>query len=149
MNCWYCLGYLQYEPNNCCNRKPMTYHTATSPNAIVSFPRTNIQVVAPVASTEAERVQGLHGRTSLGPNEGMLFRFPEQKPPIVMTMAQMLIPIDIIFIGADGKIEHIAHRLHAGRTAPVLGPAVPWVLEVPSGFTRRHRLVRGDVVTIA
>jgi uncharacterized membrane protein (UPF0127 family) len=130
----------------------MTYHDTTPQNATVVFPRTNLRVSAPVASTEAERVQGLHGRTSLGPYEGMLFRFPPQPPPIWMTMTKMQIPLDIIFIGNVGKvltIMHIAHRVAAGRVPPVLGPAVPWVLEVPFGFARRHGLVRGDIVSIS
>ncbi len=129
----------------------MTYHDTTPQNATVVFPRTNLRVTAPVAATETERIQGLHGRTSLGPYEGLLFRFPPQPPPIAMTMAKMLMPLDFIFIGNVGKvltIMHIAHRAAAGRVPPVLGPAVPWVLEVPSGFARRHRLVRGDLVSI-
>jgi uncharacterized membrane protein (UPF0127 family) len=122
----------------------MTYHT----KMLVSFPRTGATVLADVATDEAAKLRGLHGRTSLGPNEGMLFRFSPQRPPIAMTMEKMLIPLDFIFIGADMAeglaIAHIAHRVRAGRSAPVLGPAVPWVLEVPFGFARRHRLVCGD-----
>lgn len=125
----------------------MTYHS-TLPKKLVSFPRTGASVMADVADTEAAKIQGLHGRTSLGPNEGMLFAFAPQNPPIAMTMAKMLIPLDFVFIGRDGKITHIAHRIRAGRAAPVLGPAVPWVLEVPFGFARRHRLVIGDVANI-
>lgn len=120
----------------------MTYHT----KMLVSFPKTGAHVIADVAADEASKIRGLHGRTSLGPNEGMLFQFAAQRPPIAMTMANMLIPLDFVFIGADGKVEHVAHRIRAGRTAPVLGPAVPWVLEVPFGFARRNRIVRGDEV---
>jgi hypothetical protein len=122
----------------------MTYHT----KMLVSFPRTGATVLADVATDEAAKVRGLHGRTSLGPNEGMLFRFEPQRPPIAMTMEKMLIPLDFIFIAADGKIAHIAHRVRAGRPGPVLGPAVPWVLEAPFGFARRHRLVCGDEVQL-
>lgn len=125
----------------------MTYHTQPQ-KILITFPRTKSFIQADLAADEASRVQGLHGRTDLGPNEGMLFQFINPNPPIAMTMAKMLIPIDIIFINADGKIEHIAHRLRAGRPAPVLGPAVPWVLETPSGFARKNRLVRGDATTI-
>lgn len=65
-----------------------------------------------------------------------------------MTMATMLIPLDIIFIGEDLTIKHIAHRLAAGRKRPVLGPATPWVLEVPVNFARHHRLRLGDRVEL-
>jgi hypothetical protein len=34
------------------------------------------------------------------------------------------------------------------RDRPGLGPAVPWVLEMPFGFARRHRIARGDIATV-
>lgn len=125
----------------------MTYHSRSPLKAVrVSFPRTQSWAEAHVADTEAARIQGLRGRTGLFPNEGLLFYFPPQPPPIAMTMARMLIPLDILFVGEDMTIRHIAHRLLPGRQQPVLGPAVPWVLEVPSNFARKHRLLRGDRV---
>lgn len=131
----------------------MTYHSQPNTKAArVSFPRTQAWVEARIADTEADRVQGLHGVRALAPNEGLLFHFPPQPPPIAMTMAEMLIPIDIIFIGNSGRlltILHIAHRLAPGRQRPVLGPAVPWVLEVPANFARRHQLRLGDTVSLA
>jgi|JI8StandDraft_1071087.scaffolds.fasta_scaffold47826_2 uncharacterized membrane protein (UPF0127 family) len=124
----------------------MTYHPSQKPlsSIRVLFPRTQTWVQAHLAETEADRVQGLHGRASLAPNEGMLFRFPDQRPPLAMTMAKMLIPLDILFIGQDMTVKHIAYRLQSGRQHPVLGPAVPWVLEVPANFARKHRLRCGD-----
>lgn len=124
----------------------MTYHFKPSDTARVFFPRTGATVDARVAFTEEERIRGLHGCTGLAPNEGLLFLFPEQRDPIAMTMAKMLIPLDIIFIGSDLTVHHIAHRVRAGRQQPVLGPAVPLVLEVPFGFARRSRIVCGDRV---
>jgi len=123
----------------------MTYHSQPSKTARVLFPRTGTWVEAHVADTEPARIQGLHGRSSLASNEGMLFRFPDGLvSPLAMTMAKMLIPLDIVFVGPDMTIRHIARRVLPGRERPVLGPAVPWVLEVPHDFTRRHRLVLGD-----
>jgi len=123
----------------------MTYHSPASLKSVhVSFLRTRSWIEAHFADTEAARIQGLHGRTSLAPNEGLLFHFPPQPPPIAMTMEKMLIPLDIIFIGDDMTIKHVARRVLPGRKRPVLGPAVPWVLEVPHDFARRHRLVLGD-----
>lgn len=131
----------------------MTYHPSAPPlKTVVSFPRQKAWVNATVSATEAERVQGLHGHAFLGANTGMLFWFPPtQSAPIAMTMAKMMIPLDIIFIGNSGKlliITYIANRIPPGRQRPVLGPAVPWVLEVPAGFVRRHKLTRGDHVII-
>ena len=125
----------------------MTYHS-TLPKLYVLFPRTQAWVKAEMASTEAQKIAGLHGRAALGPNEGMLFKFAPQEPPVSMTMASMLVPLDIMFIGYDDVVGHIAHRVRPGRVAPVLGPAVPWVLEVPAGFARKHKIKVGDRIVL-
>jgi len=124
----------------------MTYHRPqSSPSkTAVSFPQRKAWVSATVATTEAERIQGLHGHVFLGANDGMLFWFPRQATPIAMTMAKMLIPLDFVFIGEDLTVRHIVREVPAGRASPVTGPPVPWVLEVPAGFVRHYKLARGD-----
>jgi uncharacterized membrane protein (UPF0127 family) len=127
----------------------VTYHPQSSPSkTTVSFPQRKAWVSAAIATTEAERIQGLHGHAFLGANDGMLFWFPKQATPIAMTMAKMLIPLDIIFIGEDLTIRHIVREVPAGRVPPVIGPPVPWVLEVPAGFARHYKLTRGDLAVI-
>lgn len=59
-----------------------------------------------VARTPDEQAMGLMFRTALGPDEGMLFprRIPGQAH---FWMKNTVIPLDIIFIGADGRISNI------------------------------------------
>jgi hypothetical protein len=61
---------------------------------------------AAVASTDADREQGLMYRTSLAPNEGMLFVFNERAVHCFW-MKNTLIPLSIAFIRADGTITDI------------------------------------------
>jgi hypothetical protein len=71
-----------------------------------------------VARTEAQREYGLMNRTSLAPHAGMIFVFPGDGP-IDFWMKDTLIPLDMVFIGADGTVRKIYHRV------PVLKPGTP------------------------
>jgi uncharacterized membrane protein (UPF0127 family) len=60
-----------------------------------------------LARSEAEQSKGLMFRTSMGADEGMLF--PMQPPrPAAFWMRNTVIPLDIIFIGADRRVLNIA-----------------------------------------
>ena len=61
---------------------------------------------AAVASSDADREQGLMYRTQLAPNEGMLFVFQENAVHCFW-MKNTLIPLSIAFIRADGTITDI------------------------------------------
>src|ERR1700755_2282834 len=61
------------------------------------------------AKTEEERERGLMFRTALPEGQGMIFDFsPEQN--VSMWMKNTLIPLDMIFIRADGRILRIAEN---------------------------------------
>lgn len=64
-----------------------------------------------IADTPSEQEKGLMFRTSMAPDHGMLFEFPTIAP-ISFWMKDTLIPLDIIFIEADGKIV----KVHANAT---------------------------------
>ena len=59
-----------------------------------------------VAATPAERTQGLSGRGSLPPRNGMLFTYSSGAPTSIW-MKGMLFPLDIIWIGNGCEVVDI------------------------------------------
>ena len=99
-----------------------------------------------LAATPAERAQGLMFRRALAPDAGMLFDFGRSEP-VAMWMENTLIPLDMLFIAADGRVVNIAQRaVPMDRTPiPSKGP-VKGVLELPGGTAARLGLKPGDTV---
>jgi hypothetical protein len=62
-----------------------------------------------LAQTPEESARGLMYRSELAADAGMLFDFGPPRP-VAMWMKNTLIPLDMIFIGGDGRILGIAER---------------------------------------
>ncbi|WP_428632336.1 DUF192 domain-containing protein [Sphingopyxis sp.] len=90
-----------------------------------------------VARTDAEQDKGLMFRTSLPRDGGMLFPF--KKPRFgSFWMKNTLIPLDMIFIRADGSIDRIAENTIPESLEPVVsGGEVSAVLELAGGTAAR------------
>jgi uncharacterized membrane protein (UPF0127 family) len=90
-----------------------------------------------VARTVEEQAQGLMFRTSLPADGGMLFPF--EKPKIAsFWMKNTLIPLDMIFVRADGSIDRIAENTIPESLAPVVSAGeVAAVLELAGGTAAR------------
>lgn len=100
-----------------------------------------------VAASGAEQEKGLMFRTALGPDEGMIF--PMNPPrPAAFWMRNTVIPLDIIFIGADRRILNIAANAvpYDERPLPSQGLAAG-VLEIAGGRAAQLGIVPGDRVT--
>src|SRR6185437_5496523 len=65
--------------------------------------------VVELALTPAQQQQGLMFRHELAPDAGMLFVFP-QTQRATFWMKDTLIPLDMVFIAADGRIADIHER---------------------------------------
>lgn len=93
-----------------------------------------------------QRERGLQHRPFLAENAGMLFVF-DQAGTISMWMLNTLIPLDMIFIGANGRIANIAERTRPKSldTIPSAGPVLA-VLEVLGGTSARLGIRPGDRV---
>jgi hypothetical protein len=99
-----------------------------------------------MATTEEEKTTGLMYRKSLPDGQGMLFDFtPEQQ--VSMWMKNTYIPLDMIFIRADGRILRIAENTEPLSTKIIpSGGLAKGVLEVIGGTAKKYGIAPGDRV---
>ena len=99
-----------------------------------------------IADTESSREEGLMYRPALAADAGMLFDFKSTKP-VYFWMKNTYVPLDMIFIRADGTVAHIAAGATplSEKTISSEGP-VRFVLEVNAGTAARIGLKVGDKV---
>jgi hypothetical protein len=131
---------------------------AASAPALASGPRRpvvvldeRVRISVDVVTTPAERTQGLSGRPSLGPSEGMLFRF-ERVEIQTFWMKDMRFEIDLLWIH-DGRVVGVTERAKLpvpGQQLPLYRSPLPCdrVLEIPAGSFRRLGLSLGDSVRV-
>lgn len=99
-----------------------------------------------VARSEAEQSKGLMFRTAMGPDEGMIFpRRPAS--PAAFWMKNTVIPLDLIFIGVDGRITNIEANAEPYSLTPRLSEgAASAVLELNGGRAAELGIAPGDTV---
>jgi uncharacterized membrane protein (UPF0127 family) len=103
-------------------------------------------IAVEITESEKEKAYGLMFRTSLAEKTGMLFFYPRPQE-ITMWMRNTYIPLDMVFIRADG----IVHRI-AARTEPLSEDIiasqgdVTACLELAGGEAERLGLKVGDRV---
>jgi uncharacterized membrane protein (UPF0127 family) len=99
-----------------------------------------------VARTPDQQAQGLMYRTALGPREGMIFPFPSPRPASFW-MKNTLIPLDMIFIRADGSIARVAaNTVPLSLESVAVGEPVAAVLELAGGRAQALGIREGDRV---
>jgi uncharacterized membrane protein (UPF0127 family) len=99
-----------------------------------------------IADDAEERAQGLMFRKNLPANAGMLFIYPTVQD-VAFWMKNTLIPLDMLFIAADGHILRIEkHATPMSETAIPSGAPVKAVLEVNGGLTDELGVQAGDLV---
>ncbi|HXG78751.1 MAG TPA: DUF192 domain-containing protein [Methyloceanibacter sp.] len=99
-----------------------------------------------LADTNEERALGLMYRRSLPEDGGMLFLYDRPRPA-TMWMKNTLIPLDMIFIAADGTVHRIESETEPFSTALISSEGdVLAVLEINAGQARKIGLKRGDKV---
>jgi uncharacterized protein len=91
-----------------------------------------------IAETPAQREIGMMWRVGVSPGQGMLFDF-RQPQQAAFWMKNTLIPLDIIYIRADGTIANIAANAQPLSLValPSAGP-VRGVLEIGGGEAARR-----------
>jgi hypothetical protein len=99
-----------------------------------------------MADSAREREQGLMWRGSMPVDQGMLFDFPVESEQ-GFWMRNTYIPLDIIFIRADGRIHSIARSTTPLSEALVpSGGPVKAVLEINGGLAEHLGILPGDRV---
>jgi uncharacterized membrane protein (UPF0127 family) len=129
---------------------------AARAQSAVVFPRSRAEIVTragarhglsiELASSPDQLTQGLMYRRNLAADAGMLFDFGMVKP-VSMWMRNTLIPLDMLFLAADGRVVGIHQRAVPGSLEVISAPEpVRGVLEVNGGTVQRLGLAVGDQV---
>jgi len=99
-----------------------------------------------LATTPPQLARGLMFVTRMDEQQGMLFDFGETRP-VSMWMRNTALPLDMLFIRADGTINNIVEQTTPySRTSIVSDGPVRFVLEVLGGTSQRLGIAAGDRV---
>lgn len=106
-----------------------------------------------MAITDEQKLFGLMHRKKLASDTGMFFLYPNDAHP-AMWMKNMIIPLDMVFIGKDQLINHIESNVPPctekdDRQCPIYASKDPsrFVLELPAGYCSSHQIEVGDHVS--
>ncbi len=97
-----------------------------------------------IMDSPEERARGMMFRQEIDPDFGMLFDFFEERQ-VAFWMQNTFVPLDMIFISADGEIKNIFVNARPLDTSsiPSNGP-VRFVLEVAGNRTLELGISKGD-----
>ena len=101
-----------------------------------------------IADTPSREQQGLMFVRELDAHAGMLFRFPYPQR-IPMWMKNTFIPLDMLFLNAQGRIDYIAAKTQP-QSLDLIQPPQPEiaVVEIGGGAAERFGIHVGDVVIL-
>jgi uncharacterized protein len=118
----------------------------TLPTVVVHAPRAELTLE--VASTDAQRERGLMDRTAIPPRTGMIFVF-ERDEPVEFWMKETLVPLDMIFIAADGTVRRVYSNVPvvaptmADESIPREGGEAKYVIELRAGEASQDGIAQG------
>ncbi len=96
-----------------------------------------------IADDEAERARGLMFREDLPSSAGMLFVY-DRPQSVAFWMKNTLIPLDMVFIGPEGRVNAVHANAAPGDLTPIPGPDnTIMVLEIGGGLAARLGLGEG------
>jgi len=104
-----------------------------------------------LALTPEDQAQGLMYRENLPEKTGMLFVFPEVAPHHFW-MKDTMIPLDIIWLDASGKVVFVSANTPPCKAdpCPTYGPdvSVRRVLEIAAGMAEKEKVEVGTVLDL-
>jgi uncharacterized protein len=119
---------------------------------VVHAPKADLHLE--VARTAQQREYGLMNRTSLPPHTGMIFVFA-QDDQVAFWMKDTLIPLDMVFVGADGTVRLVDANVATVPAAlpdgqiPLENGKAKYVIELPAGEAARDGIVTGTRLDLA
>jgi uncharacterized membrane protein (UPF0127 family) len=109
-------------------------------------PKKTIPFQVEIAADDGSREYGLMNRPQMADDRGMIFDFHEPQP-VAFWMRNTLIPLDMLFVAADGKVLNIARmaKPHDETPIPSAGP-IRAVIEINGGLADKLGISPGDKV---
>ncbi|RMF13315.1 MAG: DUF192 domain-containing protein [Alphaproteobacteria bacterium] len=120
-------------------------HLARSPLVIETVDHRRHLFCVEVADDDRERAIGLMHRRSLDAHAGMLFDYATARR-VAMWMKNTLIPLDILFVRANGRVANIAHGRPLDLTTLPSRGRVLAALELKGGISEQLNIRPGDLV---
>lgn len=109
------------------------------PDALdLRWPGGTAHFLVEIADSQDERAKGLMFRDSLAPDHGMIFVYDSPRP-VSFWMKNTLIPLDMLFIAADGRVLRIVEQARPLAETPIpSGDSAQFVLELAGGTARSN-----------
>lgn len=120
------------------------------------FRRSTLQIATPdarlhhfniwIADDDQRRARGLMFIKQLGADDGMLFIYSQPRP-VSMWMKNTYVPLDMVFVGADGRVINVVANTKPQSLTIIesAGPALG-VVELPAGTAARLNIAAGAQV---
>lgn len=123
------------------------FGAACAPDRVdLSWPGGSASFRVELAETTEARARGLMFRDRLDSDRGMIFVY-DQPQTVAFWMKNTLIPLDMLFIAADGRVLRIAEGAHPLDLTPISsGAPVRFVLEIGGGLSTKLGIGAGAVM---
>jgi hypothetical protein len=105
------------------------------------------QFFVELAKDRIAHARGLSHRPSLARDWGMFFVFP-RSVRLPFTMQLMRFPLDLVFIGADGRVADIIADAQPKELALTPSSSYRYVLELNAGAVRARGIRVGDTAKL-
>ncbi len=140
-------AFLKFTFNNIQPAKTVSFKTTKDNDKLAYIIAEKLKIPVYLADTEAKRIKGLGGLSSIPRDYGMFFIFNSADYQSIW-MKDMLFSIDIIWIDENNKIVHIEKNISPDTypkifTAPL---KARYVLEMNAGMSESYNLKIGEAI---